>query len=147
MITLDRAIELMEAQVGELSGVTGVVLYADDILHYLRELKLFRQTPIMQGIHKAQKECALYPVDNWEEDEPDSNPALTWDELKQMEGKPVWVEEPYAKVWHGEWKVVDMLYDGDYWDEDEKEFLTTDEERYHKTEQGKTWKAFRKERG
>lgn len=71
----------------------------DDALHYLRKLKLIRQTPIMQGIHKAQKECALYPVDNWGEDEPDYNPALTWSELQKMEGKPVWVEALLYKQW------------------------------------------------
>lgn len=38
-----------------------------DALHYLYQLKLFRQTPIMQGIHKMQKEYALYPVEDWEE--------------------------------------------------------------------------------
>ena len=36
-----------------------------DALHYLYQLNLFRQTPLMQGIHKAQKENALYPVDDW----------------------------------------------------------------------------------
>lgn len=38
----------------------------DDALHYLYELKLFRQTSLMQGIHKMQKEHTLYPVDDWE---------------------------------------------------------------------------------
>lgn len=38
-----------------------------DALHYLYQLKLFRQTQIMQGIHKMQKEYALYPVEDWEE--------------------------------------------------------------------------------
>lgn len=41
-----------------------------DALHYLYELKLFRQTPQMQAIHKMQREQALYPVEDWGEDEP-----------------------------------------------------------------------------
>ena len=38
-ITLDRAIELMDAQVGELGVVTGVCLHADDIRDYLKEYR------------------------------------------------------------------------------------------------------------
>ena len=38
-ITLDRAIELMDAQVGELGVVTGVCLHADDIRDYLIEYR------------------------------------------------------------------------------------------------------------
>ena len=77
------------------------------------------------------------------------NPALTWEQLKQMEGKPVWVEEQYAlsKDWHGAWHIVDMLHDGEFWDEEEKELLTTDEDRFRKDGLGKTWQAYRKERG
>lgn len=36
-----------------------------DALHYLNQLKLFRQTPLMQSIHEMQKEHALYHVDRW----------------------------------------------------------------------------------
>lgn len=64
----------------------------EDALHYLYELKLFRQTPMMQGIHKIQKDYALYPVSDWGEDEPDFNPPLRWDEIRQMDEKPVWLE-------------------------------------------------------
>lgn len=67
----------------------------DDALHYLRQLQLFRQTPLMQGIHKAQKENALYPVEDWGEE----NLPLTWDELKGMAGKPVWFEGYAGKFW------------------------------------------------
>lgn len=39
MISLDTAIEYMDAQVGELSTVTGVCLYADNIRDYLKEYR------------------------------------------------------------------------------------------------------------
>ena len=109
-----------------------------DALHYLRELKLFRQTPIMQGIHKAQKECALYPVDNWGEDEPESNPALSWDELRQMEGKPVWVENMFYKKWLIAYQINenDIIFDGNG-------FYT----QAFVIDYGKSWQAYRKERG
>lgn len=118
-----------------------------DALHYLRELQLFRETPLMQGIHKAQNEYALYPVSDWGKDEPDFNPALTWDELRHMEGKPVWVEEQFSNEWHGRWEVISTINDTEFWDEDEKNIWMTDEECRYKSNYGKTWQAYRKERG
>ncbi len=82
-----------------------------DALHYLIQLKLFRQTTIMQGIHKAQKDYALYPVSDWGEDEPDFNPPLTWDELKAMVGKPVWVE--YGNNQQSYWVIIYGFYGRD----------------------------------
>lgn len=38
-ISLETAIEYMESQVGEIGAVLGVVLYSQDILDYLKELK------------------------------------------------------------------------------------------------------------
>lgn len=37
------------------------------------------------------KKCPYHPDSN--------NVALSWDELKQMEGKPVWVETDNVKFW------------------------------------------------
>lgn len=46
----------------------------EDALHYLKENRT-----LQYGYIKAMADL-------------EDNPPLTWDELKQMEGKPVWVE-------------------------------------------------------
>lgn len=48
-IPLDKAIELMDAQVGELGVVTGVCLYASDIRDYLIE---YRELLKRTSLHK-----------------------------------------------------------------------------------------------
>lgn len=57
------------------------------------------------------------------------NPPLTWDELKDMEGKPVWIEGPLI-TGGPHWIIVgpSHLYDGKI------------------VGYGKTWQAYRKER-
>ena len=59
-----------------------------------------------------------------------NNPALTWDELKQMEGKPVWVEESAENgLWWTYWII---------WSEKESSLSY---ETY-----GEKWQAYKKER-
>jgi hypothetical protein len=52
-----------------------------DALHYLKEF---------QGLSKMWNDHL---------DKEQANPALTWDELRTMEGKPVWVEALLYKQW------------------------------------------------
>ena len=69
------------------------------------------------------------------------NNPLTWDELKQMEGKPVWVEDAFE---NGEWYIIErvtwsgLMITHDRWG-DESEFKVKDI--------GDVWQAYRKERG
>ena len=75
--------------------------------------------------------------------EQQANDPLTWDELKQMEGKPVWVEyDGYTP----DWEVIENVgatrssisdFTGD--------FIETHMSILHKEDMGKTWKAYRKE--
>ena len=66
---------------------------------------------------------------------PEANNALTWDELRQMEGKPVWVEE---KGMLSIWIII-----GDV----SKNWLySTDCNAYRHEDYGKSWQAYRKER-
>lgn len=72
--------------------------------------------------------------------EQQENPPLTWDELKTLKGKPVWVEyENYVSDWEiienvGTFKWADSL------------FVETNRSILHKEDQDKTWQAYRKER-
>ena len=77
-----------------------------DALHYLKEYRekshqldigiaenrrFFEQYgEEMQRIHEIEDE--YHELKDWWAEEYVTNDPLTWDELKQMEGKPVWVE-------------------------------------------------------
>ena len=69
---------------------------------------------------------------------PESNEPLTWDELKTMTGKPVWVE---CKFYSHQWAIIGEVY------ENRIRFyghrLVDGEPR---SEIGETWQAYRKER-
>lgn len=56
-----------------------------DALHYLKEYQ------------KIEDE--YHELKDWWAEEYVTNDPLTWDELKQMEGKPVWVEHHLFKGW------------------------------------------------
>ena len=75
------------------------------------------------------------------------NDPLTWDELKQMEGKPVWVEW-ISGTWKGlnKWVILSRI------DDDYLVFTASDVAGQSYNGQlrlmnlGKTWQAYRKER-
>ena len=83
-----------------------------DALHCLREYQTMKY-----GYIKAMADL-------------EDNPPLTWDELKKMEGKPVWVEE---RAENGLWWTYWVIWDG--------ENAVLPEEKY-----GTDWQAYRKER-
>ena len=70
---------------------------------------------------------------------PESNPALTWDELKQMEGKPVWLEDSNQQ---GEWVLLSGMEDDVLY----FVYRTCNEYKIYRKEQGTLWQAYRKER-
>ena len=96
-----------------------------DALHYLKE---YRKLDSLDAV--------AFPEDD--------NPPLTWDELKQMEGKPVWVE--WCSVERKAWG----LNDGTYVDAFGNDCITIkvlhDLWHFPKKGMGKDWQAFRKER-
>ena len=77
-------------------------------------------------------------VDNHFQFEISDNPPLTWDELKQMEGKPVWVECEY---YPSRWAIITGVYDC-------KISIVGNRllDSELKDEQGEIWQAYRKER-
>lgn len=76
----------------------------------------------------------------------EENPALSWDELKTMEGMPVWVEGKTVK----HWAVITGIY---YDDLNEGYLLETyyaekqgsNTSRRKRSTLGKTWQVYRKE--
>lgn len=105
-----------------------------DALHYLREYQRYQNTPSRNG-HMAL-------VDYFEESQ--KNEPLTWDELKSMGGKPVWVEdnidepEDLTKYW-AIYRRIEKAQ--------ETEYALLSDFYYDKAQYGKTWQAYRKERG
>ena len=133
MRTLDEVITALEKIDATWRNDHPSLNYEDlrDALHYLKE---YRKLDSLDAV--------AFPEDD--------NTALSWDELRKMEGKPVWVEYEQSirnrwghKCWHiirnfqiatfdgkdHHWMRVDM--DGVYFDSEDL---------------GKTWQAYRKER-
>ena len=150
MLTLDEVIKA----IGELTACddTGYSYIADgdadDALHYL---KMYRSDMIQyEADRKYWQEEMTQVMDQYnsardkhikELKELKQNDPLTWDELKQMEGKPVWIEEKgYYQTWEY-WSLV-------YWMNDDELTLWNENGRttYSKNEQGTVWQAYRKER-
>lgn len=98
-----------------------------DVLHYLKVLKdILDPLKVKKNSHeitcpRCQSKIAILL--------PESNEPLTWDELQEMEGKPVWIEGP-------------LLTEGPHW------IILGATHLYEgkKVGYGKTWKAYRKER-
>ena len=71
------------------------------------------------------------------------NPPLSWDELKTMVGKPVWVEdnletpEDITKYWAIMWRVEKA---------EDDEYALLSDFYFQKSQYGKDWQTYRKER-
>ena len=96
-----------------------------DALHYLKE---YRKLDSLDAV--------AFPEDD--------NPALTWDELKTMQGKPVWVE--YESCNRKVWAIIDCFYTDAFLKDQMNVALPHDYWHLEKEMMGKTWQAYRKER-
>ncbi len=110
--------------------------FFNDALHYLKEYQRYQNTPSRNG-HMAL-------VDYFEESQ--KNDPLTWEQLKSMVGKPVWIDSvPLVRRWviikkfhpiGGNKNLFDMEV------EDGAHFLRKNMRR----DDGAWWQAYRKER-
>ena len=128
MKTLDEVIE--ELQYWDTCDEYPECFYDDEVnrdaLHYLKEYKRVQNK--IEKIALGNIEDTLDKLDN---------KPLTWNELKTMEGKPVWIENNLIKP---HWDIIAQIDDnadvtfyvmGGF---ETKEFY------------GKTWQAYKKER-
>ena len=107
----------------------------------LQFLKLYRKSAkdLLALIEDYRKE--IKTIDD------QRNPALTWDELHEMEGKPIWVEVLNQTKnpcrWEGQWMIVKDFAQGVYGEycRMEPNYCT-----WINTTYGDTWQAYRKER-
>ena len=108
-----------------------------DALHYLKTIETTENL-----YHDAVNELSKWIDQDWK----DRCLPLTWDELKQMEGKPVWVEEENQP---SQWcLIVEVETDED----DDPEFVSMTvfdcqgDYWFYKNNMGTKWQAYRKER-
>lgn len=131
MKTLDEVIE--ELQYWDTCDKYPECFYDDEVtrdaLQYLKDFK--RISAKIEKIALGDITETLEKLDN---------PALTWEELETMEGKPIWVEyDGYTP----DWEVIEYIGDTKWkWGEVVETHLSI----LHKESQGKTWQAYRKER-
>lgn len=125
-----------------------------DALYYLQKYQEHykARNDQVERYQKAAKDCEEILTDYvalkqwWTEQQ--ENPPLSWDELKQMEGKPVWIELLNHDMWDdpshrvdSEWWVIGEVRKDDI-------ILATylDEMELCEEDIGVLWKAYRKER-
>lgn len=123
----------------------------EDALHYLkafldaknaldaereRTIEAYCQWKDARKKLEAQTSQMMW-VDKHFQFEISDNSPLGWETLKQMEGKPVWVENQFYKRWLIAYKVnrEDIIFD-------ENGFYT----QAFSVDYGKSWQAYRKER-
>ena len=139
MKTLDEVIEAIERQWicpsnDEADEYCELYAVRYDALHYLKEY---------QSQAKNFDYDELQELRDWYAEE-QLNPALSWDELKQMVGKPVWMEDDTGTKHYRGWAIIlEFLYSDTfilYVCNDYSETCVDVEDI------GKTWQAYRKER-
>lgn len=98
----------------------------NDALFYLKEYRL------------VVENCAEALAEKY----PSENVPLTWDELKQMKGKPIWIDaeslsigaSPYWKDWY----IIESFSNNEF-------MYCNDGFEWAKEMQGRLWQAYRKE--
>lgn len=146
----------LEEVITEMEGC-GFIGTGADALHYLKEYKdaginldKLRQNIETYAEARVQMEdiVAEYVAlkQYWAEQQ--ANPALTWEQLKQMGGKPVWVEGEHGCIWAQKaWSLIRLEAEND----DIVICISTDggvhyEYAIGKEDYGTDWQAYRKER-
>lgn len=160
MKTLDEVIRVIEDGKAQTIGCDSCVCHPDscqyecDLVDSLLYLKMYRSDKLQWEREKDDMQSRYQEaIDNCERaenkfkmalkklDVGTLNEPLTWDELKQMEGKPVWIE----LLGKGKWKGWDII--GGF-DDDDFGFATCTVrgDDYYLADLEKTWQAYRKER-
>lgn len=148
MKTLDEVIDMIECHMKNYCAAD----YDEPCLHYLKEYRRKRDELertkkalfefVGEKMVEAEKQGQTFFCPNCGDEFillPEVNDPLSWDELRQMEGKPVWVEEP--SFFGKRWVIISGM-------NDEAVFGTSigSQVFYCKENQGTQWQAYRKER-
>ena len=151
MNTLDEVIKALEICTSDRDGcgecpydsVCDADKKWDDALYYLKELRHILDNTVWVG--STKEESGYWKLPTLPET---GNDPLTWDELRQMEGKPVWVEFLNYDLWDDpehhtsdSWWVV-----GEVRKDDIIIAQYLDEAELCEEDLGDVWQAYRKER-
>ena len=142
MKTLDEVIKRIEnyKNIFDKNGCFECHYYEDDcidscflenVLHYLKTIETTENL-----YHDAVNELSKWKDGDWK----DRHLPLTWDELKTMKGKPVWVHLFGSGL--GEWNLIHAQLDNQIWFTDGNGYIYD----MHEEKQGKTWQVYRKEK-
>lgn len=138
MKTLNEVIKDLES--ARIQVETGNGLWVDyrdndnlkaDALHYLKTIETTENL-----YHDAVNKLSKWEDEGWK----DRHLPLTWDELKTMKGKPVWVHLFGSGL--GEWNLIHAQLDNQIWLTDGNGYIYD----MHEEKQGKTWQAYRNEK-
>lgn len=138
MKTLDEVIAELEDEGLFPDALYHLKMYRSDMQMYAENQKYW-EDELKQKIKDFGDAKERYIAKLKELDIGTLNDPLTWDELRTMEGKPVWVEDSNHQ---GEWVLLsgtedDILY---------FVYRTCNEYKIYRKEQGTLWQAYRKER-
>ena len=147
MKTLDEVIDYCEGKqtCGEWVGIA-------DALLYLKEYRDSKAT--IADVIERYTQAALWHMDEVNKFAAQrfvmeyDNPPLTWEQLKQMKGKPVWVEGEHGCIWNQKaWSLIHLDVEND----DIVICVSTDNDVHYefaidKEDYGTVWQAYRKER-
>lgn len=106
------------------------------------------ECPMRHETECEVKSVALAYLKEYQSTKDEDNPVLTWEQLKTMEGKPVWIELLNHDIWEypshrvdSEWWVIGEVRKDDI-------ILATylDEMELFEDDLGVIWQAYRKER-
>lgn len=105
MKTLDEVIKALEENPVPMAYTAKVAVQEEDLFDALSYLKMYRSDQLQWEV---DRKGYLDWIDQYKEArekhqqaviELKKNPPLTWEELKGMDGKPVWVEALLYKQW------------------------------------------------
>ena len=144
MKTLDEVIAEMEDEGVFPDALYHLKMYRSDKLQYDADRREWYET--WQEKLKKLEESRQRFIDKLKElDIGTLNDPLSWDELRTMEGKPVWMEDDTGTKFYRGWAIVlDFKFaNGNYLHYEGDNYAETcvDVENI-----GKTWNAYRKER-
>lgn len=131
MTTLDEVIKAIE--VCRDSYVAGKIIKSD-ALHYLKEYR--DECNNIVNVHDDY----IHLRNEMQDELSRMNPPLTWDELKQMEGKPVWIEDGLE---NGEWYIIECFTESGRFIAHDR---YADDTVFKAIDMGNMWQAYRKER-
>lgn len=135
---LIKALEEITSLTEDESESEGYFLAMDSI-HYLKEYQEHLKW------HAYEEHCLAEEKKALREKSRTDNLPLSWEELKNMQGKPIWVEyEGYTPGW----EIIEHIgvYKWTINTDDDEIIIETNSSILHKEEQGKMWQAYKKEK-